>query len=145
MDSARTMCPPHSIWRLMKIAQHHGPGGNGPQPPDSTRIAFPRCGQRHRESVDVVSKWPHVRRAIHMFPTTRETRFDSQWFRPPLDLTSVAPPPPIHCTSLPVWPSTRHLWPPPRSMCSSQSSGLAGASLWSLLQRACAEKQAGGS
>ena len=38
--------PTHSIQRVMKIAQHHGPGGNGPQPPDPTRIAFPRCGPR---------------------------------------------------------------------------------------------------
>ena len=42
---------------------------------------------------------------------------------PPPALTSLAPPPPIHCTSLPVWPSTRLLWPPPRSMCTSGSSG----------------------
>ena len=38
--------PTHSIQRVMKTAQHHGPGGNDPQPPDSMRIAFPRCGPR---------------------------------------------------------------------------------------------------
>ena len=63
------------------------------------------------------------------FPTTLHNEGDSIRFSvvPPPALTSLAPLPPIHCTSLPVWPSTRLLWPPPRAcMCTSGSSGPAG-------------------
>ena len=72
--------------------------------------------QRHRESVDVVSKWPHVRKAVHMFPHYER---DSIRFSvvPPLVLTSARR---CRC-GRPFDPCGHH-----RSMCSSGSSGLAG-------------------
>ena len=80
------------------------------------------------EKALMLSQSGHVRRAVH----TRETRFDSQSFRL------------AHCTLLSVWPSTRPLWPPPRNV-HEWEFWVGGASLWSLLQFACAEKQVGGS
>ena len=64
----------------------------------------------------VVASAPPPRPTVaETVPTDGLFRFPAQLFRVLLPAPPVAPPPPV-LSHLPVWPSTRRLWPPPRSV-----------------------------
>ena len=76
--------PTHSTQRVMKTAQHHGPGGNGPQLPGCTSRAFSEMWSALSDTEKALmlsQSGPMSGEPFTCFPTTRETRFNPQSFR----------------------------------------------------------------
>ena len=83
------------------------------------------------------------RRPSGFCPLHQSAHYARDLFRP--STLSVAPAPsspppsPLLCTLVPVWPSTRQLWPPPISVLEGRSLGAQGLSQEIVMARICRE------
>ena len=62
-----------------------------------------------------IAEWPSCFRAIHGIASPSSVKMDSEPYRVLL-FRRLRLPLPFNCLHLPVWPSTRRFWPPPRSV-----------------------------
>ena len=82
---------------------------------ETVRVRNVTSVQSDRASTDAFPERPHVWGAVHLLPINQGNTVRSPVVPPPV-VASFAPTSSAHHASLPMWPSSRLLWPSSRSV-----------------------------